>query len=82
VNVTQTLKETGFASVEEMRLAALNQVGISFCTRHHFGTALPTEDQHYIRFAYSGIDLQQIEEGINILKKFIEDAITKKKSAL
>jgi len=82
VNVTKALKETGFSSVEEMRLAALNQVGISFCTRHHFGTALPIEDQHYIRFAYSGVDLVQIEEGLTILKKFIDEAISKKKSSL
>jgi len=82
VNVTQTVKDLGLKTTEEFRQLVLNQTCVSFCTRNHFGNQLPIENQLYIRFAYSGIDLDQIEEGCNILKKFIEGAINKKKSSL
>jgi DNA-binding transcriptional MocR family regulator len=44
---------------------------VSFCTRHHFGSAQPDETQHYIRFAYSGIDVDAITEGIGRLAAWV-----------
>ena len=44
---------------------------MSFCTREHFGTPLPQEDRKYIRFAYSGISVEKIDEGMNKLKKYL-----------
>jgi DNA-binding transcriptional MocR family regulator len=42
------------------------------CTRLHFGPALPGETQRYLRFAYSGLHTARIEEGLRLLKAFIE----------
>jgi len=78
VNVSKAMKDLGLG-VEEFRQQVLKETGVSFCTRNHFGTPIPSEKELYIRFAYSGIDLAQIEEGCNILKKFVEDALAKKK---
>ena len=36
--------------------------------------ALPGETERYIRFAYSGINLDQMEEGLTRLKAFVEKA--------
>jgi len=45
---------------------------VSFCTRLHFGRALPGEKDAYVRFAYSGISVPQIEEGLGRLKAWAE----------
>ena len=37
-----------------------------------FGRAIPGESQRYIRLAYSGIDSDQIGEGLAKLKTFLE----------
>jgi len=57
--------------VEDFRQLCLKETGVSFCTRRHFGRPLPGETEQYIRLAYSGIDLSQIEEGMKKLKKFL-----------
>ena len=54
------------------RRAALEATGVSFCSRIHFGRPLPGETERYIRFAYSGIDVPDIEEGIALLKQWLE----------
>jgi len=71
-NVTGAMKNTGFDDYDAFRRAALEATGVSFCTRLHFGRADPAEVNRYIRFAYSGIDTDQIEEGIARLKTFLE----------
>ena len=71
-NVTQAMKSKGFASYEELRKAVLHETGVSFCTRLHFGRELPGETNRYIRLAYSGIDLADIEEGLGKLKAFLQ----------
>jgi hypothetical protein len=45
---------------------------VSFCTRLHFGRPLPGEKEMYARFAYSGIDIPMIREGLGRLKAFLE----------
>jgi aspartate/methionine/tyrosine aminotransferase len=70
-NVTAVMKRKGVADVEEFRKICLHETGVSFCTRRHFGRPLPGETEQYIRFAYSGIDLPQIEEGMKKLAKFL-----------
>jgi len=45
---------------------------VSFCTRLHFGRALPGEKDAYVRFAYSGITVPLIEEGLGKLKAWAE----------
>jgi len=44
----------------------LENTGVAFCTRDHFGAALPQETQKYVRFAFSGINGDQINEAITI----------------
>ncbi len=73
-NVTHAVARFGFDSVSEFATSALHHTGVSFCTRHHFGTAQPDETQHYIRFAYSGIDVDDITEGIGRLATWVESA--------
>ncbi len=71
-NVTEVMKRKGFTDVEEFRKAVLHDTGVSFCTRRHFGRPLPGEQNQYVRFAYSGIDVPQIKEGLAILADYLK----------
>jgi aspartate/methionine/tyrosine aminotransferase len=71
-NVTEAMARMGMNDYEEFRRRALEETGVSFCTRLHFGRPYPHERERYIRLAYSGIDADQIEEGLLKLKEFIE----------
>ncbi|HUT30462.1 MAG TPA: aminotransferase class I/II-fold pyridoxal phosphate-dependent enzyme [Sedimentisphaerales bacterium] len=71
-NVTDVMKRKGFDDYGRFRQAALEETGVSFCTRLHFGRALPGESELYIRFAYSGIDVGDIEEGLTRFKEWLE----------
>ena len=70
-NVTGAMRRKGIQNVEEFRKLCLDQTGVSFCTRHHFGRPLPGENEQYVRFAYSGIDVPQIKEGLAKLAAFL-----------
>ncbi|MGI9643770.1 MAG: pyridoxal phosphate-dependent aminotransferase [Ilumatobacteraceae bacterium] len=71
-NVTEAMAITGHDDVGEFATAALHETGVSFCTRRHFGSAQPGEVEQYIRFAYSGIDVDDISEGLGRLGEWIE----------
>lgn len=71
-NVTGAMRNKDFSDYEEFRRSALRETGVSFCTRAHFGRPLPAETERYIRFAYSGIDVDRIEEGLGRLKAYLE----------
>ena len=73
-NVTGAMERLGFKSVSEFADAALKNTGVSFCTRLHFGRPIPGEKGHYIRFAYSGIDVSDIREGLTRLRDWINSA--------
>jgi DNA-binding transcriptional MocR family regulator len=47
---------------------------VSFCTREQFGSRQPGEDRDYIRLAYSGIGLADIEEGLERLRDWVSSA--------
>lgn len=70
-NVTGAMQRRGLNNVEEFRKVCLHETGVSFCTRRHFGRPLPGEMEQYVRFAYSGIDLPQINEGMAKLAEFL-----------
>jgi aspartate/methionine/tyrosine aminotransferase len=70
-NVTVAMKRKGIADVEEFRKLVLQKTGVSFCTRKHFGRPLAGETEQYIRFAYSGIDVPLIEEGMKKLADYL-----------
>ena len=69
-NVTDLMKRRGFDDYDAFRRDALEATGVSFCTRLHFGRALPGETNRYIRFAYSGIDVPDIRDGLAKLKAY------------
>jgi len=71
-NVTDAMRRRGFDDYGQFRAAALQETGVSFCTRLHFGKPLPSESQLYIRFAYSGIDVDDIKEGLTKFKEWLE----------
>ena len=73
-NVTEAVARTGFETVTDFATAALHNTGVSFCTRHHFGSAQPGEREHYIRLAYSGISADDITEGIGRLAEWVASA--------
>jgi aspartate/methionine/tyrosine aminotransferase len=71
-NVTALMDRLGFEQYEQFRRAVLEATGVSFCTRLHFGSPLPGERERYLRFSYSGIDLDMIEAGLKRLRTFAE----------
>lgn len=71
-NVSEVMERKGITGYEEFRRAALHATGVSFCTRLHFGRAIPGETDRYIRFAYSGIGVDRIEEGLARFKEWCE----------
>jgi aspartate/methionine/tyrosine aminotransferase len=71
-NVTGLMEHKGLGSYDELRRAALEQTGVSFCTRLHFGRALPGEEERYVRLAYSGITTELIHEGLGRLKEWAQ----------
>lgn len=72
-DVTEAMKHKGIRDYEDFRKTILHETGVSVCTRLHFGRPLEGEDRSYIRLAYSGIDIPEIEEGLKKLKAFIEE---------
>jgi aspartate/methionine/tyrosine aminotransferase len=65
------MKRKKVSDVEDFRKLVLQKTGVSFCTRKHFGRPLPGETEQYIRFAYSGIDMPLIKEGMKKLAEFL-----------
>ena len=70
--ITKLMKDIGFTDPEKFRKTVLNETGISFCGRHHFGRPLENESDFYIRLAFSGIDKENLTEGMSKFKKWIE----------
>jgi aspartate/methionine/tyrosine aminotransferase len=71
-DMTAVMERKGFATYDELRKDALEKTGVSFCTRLHFGGELPGETRRYARFAYSGISVDRIEEGLAGLKAWAD----------
>ena len=73
-NVTNIMKRKGFSKIGELQEGALHNSGVSFCTREHFGRPQNGETEFYIRFAYSGITVEDITEGMGKLKEYFESS--------
>ena len=71
-NVTDIMERKGFTDIDQLMDEALTETSVSFCTRKHFGCLLKGETNHYLRFAYSGIDIDDINEGMAKLKNYFE----------
>jgi len=70
-NVTGAMQAMGLADVEDFRREVLHNTGVSMCSRVHFGRRQPGETQHFVRFAYSGIDTAEIVEGLGRLQGYL-----------
>ena len=71
-NITSLLERMGFKDVEEFRKVALKETGVSFCGRHHFGRPLEDETEFYIRMAFSGIGQDDLQEGMDLFRNWID----------
>ncbi len=71
-NVTEVIRRGGFTGYEDFRKRVLEETGVSFCTRLHFGRLLAEEKEYYIRLAFSGIDHERIEAGMSRLRNYLE----------
>lgn len=71
-NVTELMEKKGINDYEEFRRAALHATGVSFTNRLHFGRELKGESNKYIRLAYSGIAVPDIQEGLGLLKEWAD----------
>ena len=56
------MERKGLETYDQLRRAALEQTGCSFCTHLHFGRASPARTAD-VRIAYSGIPGERIREG-------------------
>ena len=73
-NVNEIMKRKGFNEVDQLQAGALENANVSFCTREHFGRPSSDETDFYIRFAYSGISTNDINEGLAKLKDYFESS--------
>jgi aspartate/methionine/tyrosine aminotransferase len=69
-DITEIYKSMNAKSYEELRKNTLINTGVSFCTREHFGKTINGEKNKYIRFAFSGISVENINNGIDKLKDY------------
>ena len=76
-DVTDVYQRLGYRigndeDIQEFRITTMHETGVSFCARTHFGRSLPGEERVHVRFAYSGIDEKDAEEGLTALKNYWE----------
>ena len=70
-NVTKLLNRKDILDIEQFRKKALVETGVSFCTRKHFGRSFPGDESHFIRLAYSAIEIDDIHEGLEKFRVWI-----------
>ena len=73
--ITDLLQKLGFNDGEEFRKMVLKETGVSFCGRHHFGRPLESETDSYIRLAFSGIGKDDLQEGMNLFRNWVDSNI-------
>jgi aspartate/methionine/tyrosine aminotransferase len=71
-NVTAVMERKGLVDVNEFMTQVLTETNVSCCTRKHFGKPVRGEMNQYLRFAYSGINSDDIVAGLGHLKQFFE----------
>ena len=72
-NVSKVMQRKNLSDVNDLMEQALTETSVSFCTRKHFGRTVKDETGDYLRFAYSGINIDNINEGMAKLKLFFEN---------
>ena len=68
-DITAVYHRLDACSLEEFRLRTLEATGVAFCTREHFGTPPAGETRMFVRFAFAGISVASITEGIARLRE-------------
>ena len=71
-NISAIMKRKNITDVNVLMKQALTETNVSFCTRKHFGRTVKNEMGDYLRFAYSGINVDNINEGMARLKLFFD----------
>ena len=71
-NVSAIMERKNISDINFLMDQALTETSVSFCTRKHFGRTVKNEMGNYLRFAYSGIHVDDINEGMGKLKLFFE----------
>lgn len=74
-NVTKAMRAMGIADIETFRSRVLAETGVSFCTRAHFGTPTPGETNMYVRFAFSGVTVEQIQAVGDVLRPYMQQFV-------
>ena len=72
VDTTEIYRRKAYRSERQFRIETMRETGVSFCSRTHFGRALPGEGRVWVRFAYSGIDEADADEALPKLKSYWE----------
>lgn len=70
-NVTEAMKMMDINDIEVFRSKVLQETGVSFCTRSHFGSATRGETEMYVRFAFSGVTVEQIRSVGKLLRPYM-----------
>ena len=73
LNVGDLMENKNIIDIESFRKNVLKNTGVAFCTRNHFGSVNTSQDENYIRLAYSGINSEAIKEGLIRFKNWIEN---------
>ena len=73
LNVGELMENKNIIDIESFRKNVLKNTGVAFCTRNHFGSVNTSQDENYIRLAYSGINSEAIKEGLIRFKNWIEN---------
>jgi len=71
-NVNAIMERKGFHRLDQLQVGSLENTNVSFCTRGHFGRPSSDETDFFIRFAYSGISTDDINDGMAKLKVYFE----------
>lgn len=71
-NVTDAMQAIGITDIEDFRRRVLQDTGVSFCTRAHFGTPTVGETNMYVRFAFSGVTVDQIKAVGEVLRPYMQ----------
>ena len=67
------MKNKNIFDIEKFRIKVLEKTGVAFCTRNHFGSSNTSQNENYILLAYSGINSEEIKEGLICFKNWIEN---------
>lgn len=70
-NVTKAMEMMNITNIEAFRRKILADTGVSFCTRAHFGTPTLGEQEQYVRFAFSGVTVEQIVAVGEVLRPYM-----------